>query len=103
LSCRSEECTKCIYIVGQDIDLRSITLYTQLPELWEIFRNIVSISIVDDSGFTMSGADAYLRYYDVESLHVTHHMFWSIMVYFLNRVNEKFRERRKMKNSQKGR
>jgi len=78
-------------------------LYTPLAELWYIFQTILVISPTTEIGFTMMGADVFLKGYDFVLGQVTHREFWRVMVYFLNRTNEKFRERRKSKLAQLGR
>lgn len=98
ISCQLvDKCTSCIHLIGQDVDLRSITLYTKLPELWELFQKIIAISPMNEIGFTMVGADSILRDYDKESLQISHNNFWKVMIYFLSRVNDKFMERKKMR------
>lgn len=77
------------------IDLRSLTLYTKLPELWEMFQSILAISPTNETGFTLQGADAFLNGYNLEALQITHRDFWMCMVYFLSRTNSKFLERKK--------
>ena len=80
----------------QQIDLRILVLYTQLRELWDIFKKIISISPVNDTGFTLINAGVYLKGYNYEQLQVTHQEFWDLMEHFLKRINEKFLERKRL-------
>jgi len=96
-SCRSlGKCTSCIYITDQELDMKKLITLTPLPELWSAFQNIISISPMSKSGFTMTGALAYLDGY--EAPQVTHSEFWAVMRYFLTRMNEKFIARMKARS-----
>ena len=75
-----------------------LTLYTLLPELWEIFSIIITVSPMTESGFTLAGASTYIQ--NCELPQVTHREFWRVMIYFLNRTNTKFLERKKAKMRQ---
>lgn len=88
-------CKSCKYVVAQEIDLRSMVLYTQLPELWDIFRDIIAISPMTEIGFTLLGASDYLAGYDLEALQVTHREFWKTMIGFLSRINSNFLAKKK--------
>ena len=63
-------------------------LYTFLPEVWDIFENIIRLSPMVESGFTLSMTATYLEYN--EPIQVTHSEFWDCMRYFLYRINEKY-------------
>ena len=93
-------CKTCINIRGRaeddPINLRYIFLYTDIPELWNIFKSIIAISPMTEVGFSMLGANAYLEHYP-KVLQVTHGEFWKTMAYFLGRMNARFNERRKLK------
>ncbi len=78
------------------INLRGLVLYTLLPELWDIFKKIIAISPMTETGFSLTGADAFLNGYP-EVLQVTHSEFWKCMTYFLSRMNIKYNERRKLR------
>jgi len=75
--------------------MRNLILYTDLPLVWKIFQNIVTISPVTEQGYTLTGAQAYLS--GLEGLQLTHDEFWNAMTYFLSRLNEKFIMKLKMK------
>ncbi len=79
--------------------MRSLVLYTYLLDLWGIFNDIVTISPTTDMGFTLSCADVYLRDIDKGNKlfnSISHGDFWRTMIYFLNRTNAKFQEKRKL-------
>lgn len=118
---KSNTCKHCIHITGgQKLDLRSLIKYTILPELWDIFSRILSISSMSDSGFTLSNAGSYFINYpnpnpfiqeftigdncEKENFNIynmlTFEEFWSVMMYFLKRVNENFRVKRELKLKQ---
>ena len=75
-----------------------LALYTLLPELWEAFSIIITVSPMTETGFTLTGADIYIQ--NCELPQVTHREFWRVMIYFLNRTNSKFMERKKAKMKQ---
>jgi hypothetical protein len=83
--------------MAQEVDLRPLVLYTELPYMWDVFRDIISISPMTENGFTLSCAEFYLN--GMEPLQVTHQEFWYMIRYFLGRMNDKFYERRKQKLS----
>ena len=87
----------CRYVSAQLIDLRTLVRYTQLPELWSIFKNIILISPIEEYGFTLVNAEVFLKDYDYERIQVTHYEFWNIMTYFLGRMNEKFMDKKKLR------
>lgn len=59
--------------------------YTPLPELWEIFEIVISLSSQDSQGyFTLGRVGDYIK--DL-NLNVTHKEFWFAMNYFLHRKN----------------
>lgn len=73
-------------------------MYTQLPELWELFNKAVSISSMTSDGLlTLSLLDTMLQYSDKE-LDVTYDEFWEAMTYFLNRSNLLIFKKRSKKN-----
>lgn len=91
-----KNCQFCIYITGgQKIDLRTLVRCTILPELWNIFTGIINVSPVADSGFTLSNAQTFLNGCKLPS--ISHKDFWATMMYFLKRMNTKFRIRREQK------
>lgn len=89
--------------------MRSLVCYTQLPELWDIFKKIISISPINEGGFTLINAGVYLNNYETsreaaifnnvtprELPQITHQEFWELMEYFLDRTNEKFLEKKRL-------
>lgn len=98
MSCQlNNKCLYCKYVIAQQIDLRTLVLYTQLTELWNIFKKIILISPFEEYGFTLVNAEAYLKNYNFELIQVTHEEFWNVMTHFLERMNEKFLEKKKIK------
>jgi hypothetical protein len=89
----------CMFTQGE-IDVRPFLLYTELPELWEIFNEIISISTIDSNGFlSLSALDVYLKYNSIE-ITVNKRDFFYIMSYFLDRQNEYILNKRKRKRSE---
>lgn len=71
--------------------------YTELPELWNIFQDIVAISSVDSNGLlTLSGMQVYLSTVDFE-LSVDNKVFFDVMSIFLIKYNERIIKRRSKK------
>jgi len=96
-------CKHCIHIVGIKVDLRTLIKYTILPELWTIFLRITALSPTTDAGFSLASADTYFKgipernpFKEDKSIYglVTHEQFWYVMMYFLKRMNDKFRAKR---------
>jgi len=76
--------------------MRHLILYTPLLELWNIFQRIIRVSPVTETGFTLTGAEMILKGIKLKVLQVTHFEFWEIMIFFLDRLNEKFLMRKKL-------
>jgi hypothetical protein len=88
VSCQSS-CKFCKYIVGAEINFKSLVLYTQLPELWDIFRRVISLSNFNpDSGYSLDNLEVVLNYSNIHLAQLTHNIFWSILIYFLDRTNQ---------------
>lgn len=84
-----------MYLIAQETDLRSLVKYTDLPYIWDIFSDVISLSPMDDRGFTLQILETYLN--GLEPLQMTHQEFWKTIRYFLMRINEKLAEKRKQK------
>jgi hypothetical protein len=70
------------------LSLYCLTYCTYLPELWEIFEVVYTMSPLDASGyFTITMMNQYIN--DMEIDFITHKEFWDTMSYFLYRVNNK--------------
>lgn len=83
------------------LDLRSLLLYTELPEWWSFFELVVSLSPPDANGFlTLSAAQTVLNDVDVECSDPKE--FWSAMSYFLYRENDYIATKRKAKYGNSG-
>jgi len=89
-----------LYTSSQAIDVRSLVLYTRLPEAWEIYNNVVAASPLDPNGyFTLELMGAYLTEHGEVDL--THKEFWDCMNYFLFRQNRDLQLKRKQKKRNK--
>lgn len=71
--------------------------FTSLPQLWETFELVTSVSSVTDNGYlTITMLDTYLNFNN-KILKVTHKDFWETMSYFLYRRNEDIYRKQKSK------
>jgi len=82
--------------------MKNLIKYTKLPELWEVFNTILSLSSFSENGLTLDGASAFLNGFDYGRLQVTHATFWHIMRYFLSRANSKFIAKQKLNRRNNG-
>jgi hypothetical protein len=89
-------CEFCVYVPDQNINLKNLIKYTYLPELWDVFNTVLSISSASENGMTLDNAMVYLKDFDISRLQLTHSRFWLIMKYFLDRTNKKFLSKLKM-------
>ena len=86
----------CFRIQDPHINIRHLVLYTKLPELWQIFTDVVNTSPLDANGFlTLGNMQAYLS--TLPELPVAVSIFWECMSYFLSRRNHKIYLDRKRK------
>lgn len=89
-SCQSNStCKTCIYCPNFDVNLRYLILYTELPELWKIFNDVLKLNNVTESGFSLLGIRDYMYNYP-KVLQTTHSDFWLAMTYMLERANNEF-------------
>jgi hypothetical protein len=91
---------------AQRVNLKRLILYTDLPQLWDVFQTVCSLSSLDAHGFiTLDMMHAYLSHTDI-LINVTQTIFWDAMSYFLYRKNHKIhldRERKRTREKRKGR
>lgn len=79
--------------------IKKLVLLTDLPELWEMFEEIVALSPLDSNGYlTLLMARDYLEDREIP---VPLNIFWKVMSYFLNRQNQAIAARRKKKEAKK--
>jgi len=97
MSCQSLNCKWCTQLGSiQKINLRDLILYTPLPELWDVFCRIVTISPLDSQGYlTLTMAEPVIKSLN---LNVTHEEFWVAMTEFLSRKNHKILLKKKREN-----
>lgn len=77
---------------------KPLLLYTPIPELWEHYNTVASVSVPDAEGYlTLSAMDAYLRSYEGEDFFssFTPREFWSAMSCFLASHNSHIAKKRK--------
>jgi len=79
--------------------MKDLILYTDLPELWDAFMTVITISPLDSMGFmTLALAKDYIA--DIDTPY-TAEEFWKAMRFFLSRFNEDINKKRKLKGKRK--
>ena len=74
--------------------MRSLVLYTELPELWDIFISAIKIAPVSKFGYSLLGLQTYFEVGDT-LLSCNKRKFWEVINYFLYRVNSLFMAKQK--------
>lgn len=62
-------------------------MYTKIPELWNVYSLIASMTPIIESGRSLAGAAGFLI---GANLPYTHDVFWNAMIVFLSADNESF-------------
>ena len=79
--------------------MQSILLFTDLPILWEIFQLAVGMNPPTESGFSLMGLPLVKEFNPrlFSLVQSTYHEFTKAMTYFLQRMNEQFMERMRLR------
>lgn len=80
------------------MDLRSLVIYTRLPEMFDHYLNMINMSIITENGYSFSGCQAYI---DSVNIDYDAKMFWELMNYFLSVHNSLFRQKVRHKSKEK--
>jgi hypothetical protein len=89
-------CISCFHTKSAKLNLKNILLYSDVPELWNIFNDVINISQVSEAGLTLSGMEVYLKGSSYLSRY-RREDFWLAMGVFLNETNSYYHRKKKEK------
>jgi hypothetical protein len=69
--------------------VRSLILYTKLPEIYSFYTQLLSFSSVSESGYDISSIFSFMEYIDFTDYPVK--IFFQVISNFLEATNKKFR------------
>ena len=70
------------------VDLKPLVDWSYLPELWQMFSNVIGTTSPSEYGYSLSNLGPYLQ--GAKETYVSYEKLWTIMRVFLSAVNNKW-------------